>query len=112
MSVRFLEEARGEFLEQISYDEEQQKGLGDQFRDPTIDDIPPIETILIEDHEPLGTGGAKGVGEPALIPTAPAILGDIRHATDGQMDEVQVLQHRLRASLAQPSLATDEALRP
>jgi toxin ParE1/3/4 len=31
--VRFLEDAQEEFLEQISYYEEQQKGLGDQFRE-------------------------------------------------------------------------------
>ena len=48
---------------------------------PTIGDVPQIETILIEDREPLGPYGAKGIGEPALIPTAPAILGAIHHAT-------------------------------
>ena len=31
--VRFLEEAQDEFLEQISYYEERQKGLGDRFRE-------------------------------------------------------------------------------
>ena len=48
---------------------------------PTVGDVPPIETILIEDPEPLGPFGAKGIGEPALIPTAPAILGGVHHAT-------------------------------
>lgn len=48
---------------------------------PTIGDMPEIETILIEDPEPLGPFGAKGIGEPALIPTAPAILNAIQHAT-------------------------------
>ena len=63
---------------------------------PNIGDIPPIETILIEERDPLGPGGAKGVGEPALIPTPPAILGAVRHATGVRMDEVPVLPHRLR----------------
>jgi len=31
--IRFLEEAQAEFLEQISYYEEHQKGLGDRFRE-------------------------------------------------------------------------------
>ena len=66
---------------------------------PTIGDIPPIETILIEDREPLGPGGAKGVGEPALIATPPAILGAIRHATGVRVTRVPVLPHRLRAAL-------------
>ena len=66
---------------------------------PSIGDVPPIETILIEDREPLGPGGAKGVGEPALIPTPPAILGAIRHATGVRVTLVPVLPHRLRAAL-------------
>ena len=32
---------------------------------PTIGDVPEIECLLIEDREPLGPSGAKGVGEPA-----------------------------------------------
>ena len=48
---------------------------------PTVGDMPEIEVILIEDPEPLGPYGAKGIGEHALIPTAPAILGAIKHAT-------------------------------
>jgi len=57
--------------------------------------------ILIEDAEPLGPSGAKGVGEPGLIPTAPAILGAIQHATGVRMHQVPVLPHRLRAALKQ-----------
>jgi CO/xanthine dehydrogenase Mo-binding subunit len=66
---------------------------------PTIGDMPRIETILIEDPEPQGPFGAKGVGEPGLIPTAPAILGAIRHATGVRITEVPALPHRLRAAL-------------
>ena len=36
---------------------------------PTVGDMPEIECILIEDAEPSGPYGAKGVGEPALVPT-------------------------------------------
>jgi CO/xanthine dehydrogenase Mo-binding subunit/aerobic-type carbon monoxide dehydrogenase small subunit (CoxS/CutS family) len=66
---------------------------------PTIGDVPHMECILIEDAEPLGPSGAKGVGEPGLIPTAPAILGAIHHATGVRMRQVPVLPHRLRAAL-------------
>ena len=34
--VRFLEEAQDEFLEQISYYEAHQKGLGDRFRETDL----------------------------------------------------------------------------
>jgi CO/xanthine dehydrogenase Mo-binding subunit/aerobic-type carbon monoxide dehydrogenase small subunit (CoxS/CutS family) len=66
---------------------------------PTIGDVPAMECILIEDPEPLGPYGAKGVGEPGLIPTAPAILGAIQHATGVRMRHVPVLPHRLLAAL-------------
>ena len=66
---------------------------------PTIGDVPHMECVLIEDAEPLGPFGAKGVGEPGLIPAAPAILGAIHHATGVRMRQVPVLPHRLRAAL-------------
>ncbi len=66
---------------------------------PTIGDMPRVEVILIEDREPQGPFGAKGVGEPGLVPTAPAILGAIRHATGVRITEVPALPHRLRAAI-------------
>jgi aldehyde oxidoreductase len=66
---------------------------------PTIGDIPQMHCTLVEDPEPLGPSGAKGVGEPGLIPTAPAILGAICKATGVRMRQVPVLPHRLRAAL-------------
>ena len=66
---------------------------------PTIGDVPEIEVIIVEDPEPLGPFGAKGVGEPGLIPTASAILGAIRHATGVRVTRVPALPHRLRAAL-------------
>jgi CO/xanthine dehydrogenase Mo-binding subunit len=67
---------------------------------PTFGDMPQIEILLIEDREPLGPYGAKGIGEPALIPTAPAILGAIRHATGVTIRKVPALPHRVHAALA------------
>lgn len=66
---------------------------------PTIGDMPEIECLLIEDREPLGPSGAKGVGEPGLVPTAPAILGAIHHATGVRVQRVPVLPHRLREAI-------------
>jgi aldehyde oxidoreductase len=67
---------------------------------PTAGDVPPIRTYLIEDREPQGPYGAKGVGEPALIATAPAILGAIRHATGVRLTRLPVLPHRLWEALS------------
>lgn len=44
--------------------------------------VPPIEVILVEEHEPEGPFGAKGVGEIGLVPTAGAVQGAL-HAFDG-----------------------------
>jgi CO/xanthine dehydrogenase Mo-binding subunit/aerobic-type carbon monoxide dehydrogenase small subunit (CoxS/CutS family) len=73
---------------------------------PTVGDMPRIRTHLIEDPEPHGPYGAKGVGEPALIATAPAILSAIRHATGVRMTRVPVLPHRLWQALQEKRSAT------
>jgi xanthine dehydrogenase molybdenum-binding subunit len=44
--------------------------------------MPPVEVILVEDPEPEGPFGAKGVGEIGLVPTAGAVAGALE-AFDG-----------------------------
>ena len=66
---------------------------------PTIGDIPPIETILIEQPDPLGPYGAKGVGEPALVATAPAILNAIADATGARITHIPATPERVLAAL-------------
>lgn len=55
---------------------------------PTIGDMPPVTSILIESSDPLGPYGAKGIGEHALIPTAPAVLNAIRNACGAKVRHV------------------------
>ena len=66
---------------------------------PTIGDVPEIECLLVEDPEPLGPYGAKGIGEPALIPTAPAILNAVHHAAGVRLRRLPILPHRVREAL-------------
>ncbi|MES2664667.1 MAG: molybdopterin cofactor-binding domain-containing protein [Pseudomonadota bacterium] len=66
---------------------------------PTTGDVPPIDSLLIEVPDPQGPLGAKGLGEHVLIPTAPAILNAIRHATGGQITRVPALPHRVLAAM-------------
>ncbi len=47
---------------------------------PTAADVPVIESLLVEVTDPTGPYGAKGIGEPATIPTAPAIFNAIANA--------------------------------
>lgn len=51
-------------------------------------DVPRIESHIIEVPSSEGPHGVKGVGEPALIPTAPAILNAICDALDIRITEL------------------------
>jgi len=66
---------------------------------PTVGDVPDVEIHLVEAAEPLGPFGAKGVGEHALIPTAPAIMNAICDATGVRLTKVPALPHRVHAAL-------------
>ncbi len=82
--------------------EEYHSGRSDNLHDyliPTVGDMPRIVTYLVEDAEPLGPYGAKGVGEPALIPTAPAILSAIRHATGVRITHLPATPARVRKAI-------------
>ena len=47
---------------------------------PTSLDMPAIEVDIVQSYDPVGPFGAKGVGEPTLVPTMPAILNAIYDA--------------------------------
>jgi CO/xanthine dehydrogenase Mo-binding subunit len=82
--------------------EEFHPGRGENLHDyliPTVGDVPPVEAILIEDASPVGPFGAKGIGEQALIPTAPAILNAIHDATGVRIRRVPATPDRIRAAL-------------
>lgn len=75
------------------------KSLG-EYMVPTSMDTPKIETHIVEVPVPGGPYGAKGVGEPPLIPTAPAILNAICNALDIRITELPAslenLHHAIR----------------
>jgi len=82
--------------------EEYHAGRTDNLHDyliPTAGDVPPVQCYLIEDAEALGPYGAKGVGEPALIATAPAILSAIRHATGARITHLPATPDRVRRAI-------------
>ncbi|PCJ09710.1 MAG: aldehyde oxidase [Rhodobacteraceae bacterium] len=66
---------------------------------PTMGDIPPIETLIIEVPDAHGPYGAKGLGEHVLIPTAPAILNAIKDATGARLTQVPATPARVRAAI-------------
>jgi len=62
---------------------------------PTALDIPQIYPIIVEDPETTGPFGAKGVGEPALIPTAPAIANALADALDIRFYELPITLEKI-----------------
>jgi xanthine dehydrogenase molybdenum-binding subunit len=65
----------------------------------TAKDIPNIETILIETIDEFGPFGAKGIGEPGLVPTAPAIANAIYDAIGVRIKELPITPERVLAAL-------------
>ncbi|MBP0577925.1 molybdopterin-dependent oxidoreductase [Labrys sp. LIt4] len=95
--------------------EEFHPGRGENLHDyliPTIGDVPPVETILIEDASPVGPFGAKGVGEQALIPTAPAILNALHDAAGIRLRRVPATPDRVRAAILERNLSATAGFQP
>jgi CO/xanthine dehydrogenase Mo-binding subunit len=57
---------------------------------PTALDMPPVESVLIEDPEPDAPYGVKGVGEPPTVVSTAAIVSALRAATGRPLTRVPV----------------------
>jgi CO/xanthine dehydrogenase Mo-binding subunit len=57
---------------------------------PTILDMPPVVTELIEEPEPGVPFGAKGIGESATLVAAAAVAGALRDATGRELNRIPV----------------------
>jgi CO/xanthine dehydrogenase Mo-binding subunit len=57
---------------------------------PTALDMPPVESVLIEDPEPGAPYGAKGVGEPPTVVSTAAVAAALRDATGLALTRVPV----------------------
>jgi CO/xanthine dehydrogenase Mo-binding subunit len=67
---------------------------------PTALEVPEIVPILVEPHDPHGPFGAKGVGEPAMIATAPAVLNAISRAVGVRMFRLPATPERVFRALS------------
>lgn len=69
-------------LEEFSFDEGYPRSVNfDSYLIPTALDVPDIDAHFVETHWDMGPFGAKNLAEPVMIPTAPALLNAVSHAT-------------------------------
>jgi xanthine dehydrogenase molybdenum-binding subunit len=66
--------------------------------------MPPVEVILVEEPQPEGPLGAKGVGEACLVPTAAAVAAAL-HRFDGVRRTTLPMRDSTAARAAVPRLA-------
>jgi xanthine dehydrogenase YagR molybdenum-binding subunit len=72
----------------------------DAYRMPTIADVPEIVTDLVDVPDPHLTNlGAKGLGEPPIIPTAAAIANAIRDATGADVRSLPISRDEMLRAL-------------
>ena len=72
----------------------------DAYKVPTIADVPEIVCELLDvPDEHLTNLGSKGLGEPPIIPTAPAIANAIRDATGAEVTSLPISREELLRAL-------------
>ncbi|MBI3090822.1 MAG: molybdopterin-dependent oxidoreductase [Candidatus Tectomicrobia bacterium] len=75
------------------------------YKIPTFIDVPDPQVVLYSDPDPTGPFGAKGIGEPGLVPTAPAIANAIYHATGARLRSLPITSERLFTAMREQPAA-------
>ncbi len=70
------------------------------YRKLTAADLPSIDTVIVEVPSPAGPFGARGVGEPPIIPAPAAIANAIEDATGVRITECPLTSERIALALA------------
>jgi nicotinate dehydrogenase medium molybdopterin subunit len=66
---------------------------------PTSLDMPEVEVDIVDNYDPSGPFGAKGVGEPTLVPTAAAIANAIYNAVGVRIYSLPATAEKVHAAL-------------
>jgi CO/xanthine dehydrogenase Mo-binding subunit len=87
--------------EGITFDDEGRAEVTDfdEYAFPTAAESPPIESILVETHEPTGPFGAKSVAEVPTNTVPPALSNAVREAVGVRIDEMPITAEKIRAKL-------------
>jgi CO/xanthine dehydrogenase Mo-binding subunit len=70
------------------------------YRKLTAADLPNIETIIVEVPSPAGPFGARGVGEPPIVPAPAAIANAVFDATGARITELPITPERIAMALS------------
>jgi CO/xanthine dehydrogenase Mo-binding subunit len=73
------------------------------YRKRTAADLPKIETIIVEVPSPSGPFGARGVGEPPIVPAPAAIANAVFDATGARITELPITPERIAMALLERS---------
>jgi CO/xanthine dehydrogenase Mo-binding subunit len=74
------------------------------YRIPTFKDLPPAMTsVLVENGDGPGPGGAKGSGEGGLLATSPAIAAAVTQATGIVIKDLPITPERVWDAMHGPA---------
>jgi CO/xanthine dehydrogenase Mo-binding subunit len=73
---------------------------------PTALDVPRINSIIVEDPDPIGPLGVKGIGEPAMVPTIPAIMNAIYDAVGVRITSLPATPEKVLMAIREKERAT------
>jgi CO/xanthine dehydrogenase Mo-binding subunit len=74
----------------------------EEYKVPTVADVPSIVHASVDLPDPAANStGAKGIGEPPLVPTAPAIANAVFDAVGVRLRHAPLSRHRVLDALAE-----------
>ncbi|MBW2337925.1 MAG: molybdopterin-dependent oxidoreductase, partial [Deltaproteobacteria bacterium] len=81
---------------------EKGENMNPNFRDYkilTAKDVFPIEAPVLETYDEAGPYGAKGIGEPGCVPTAPAVANAIYDAVGVRIKDLPITPEKILAAI-------------
>ena len=82
------------------------------YKSLTALDMPPVETFLIETHDPEGPFGAKEAGQGPVLPVIPALANAVYDALGVRIDEVPITPAKVLKALQEKAAGREARVGP